>query len=223
MALVSARARTIKAMSLATFAPKDKEQRQLALIEAANTVFAERGFEAATTREIAERAGCAEGLIHRYFAGKRGLLLAILEHKGQHAADSYCESVPEKDTVAEEIEAILLYELDSKWEKRDFMRICVAEASIDPTVGVAVRDGIQVRQVDFITERLRKHRDARRIRPDVDIDAIAYTINGIGFSAGFMNRVAFGRSRNETERIVRHAAAALARGISTSDDQKETQ
>ena len=209
-------------MSQTTFAPKDKEQRQLALIEAANTVFAERGFEAATTREIAERAGCAEGLIHRYFAGKRGLLLAILEHKGQHAADSYCENVPEKDTVAKEIEAILIYELDSIWEKRDFMRISVAEAAIAPEVGAVVRDGLQARQVEFITERLRRHKDAGRIRSDVDIDAIAYVIKGIGFSTGFMNRVAFARSRKVTEHIVLQAAAAIARGISMTSDQKET-
>jgi AcrR family transcriptional regulator len=206
-------------MTHTTFAPKDKEQRQLALIEAANTVFAERGYEAATTREIAERAGCAEGLIHRYFAGKRGLLLAILEDKGRNAAESYCENVPEKETVAEEIETILLFELDSKWEKRDFMRISVAEAAIDPVVGAAVRDGIQARQVEFITERLRRHQDAGRIRPDIDIEAIAFTISGIGFSSGFMNRVAFARSRKDTERIVRQAATALARGIST---EKET-
>ena len=202
-----------------TFAPRDKIGRRLALLEAATSVFAERGFEAATTREIAERAGCAEGLIHRYFAGKRGLLLAILEHKGRHAADSYLENVPPRDTVLEEIESILLFELDSKWDKRDFMRICVAEASIDPDVGAAVRDGIQARQVEFIASRLRRHQDAGRIRPDIDIDAIAYTINGIGFSAGFMNRVAFARDRKETEKIIHHAAAALARGISS---QKET-
>jgi AcrR family transcriptional regulator len=205
-------------MSHLTFAPRDKEQRQLALIEAANTVFAERGYEAATTREIAERAGCAEGLIHRYFAGKRGLLLAILEHKGQHAADSYLQNVPEKDSVREEIEAVLLHELDSKWEKRDFMRICVAEASIDPDVGMAVRDGIQKRQVEFIAERLRRHQEAGRIRADVDTQAIAYAINGIGFSAGFMNRIAFARSRKETERIVLEAAAAITRGISTGEE-----
>jgi AcrR family transcriptional regulator len=199
------------------FAPRDKEQRQLALLEAATSVFAERGFEAATTREIAERAGCAEGLIHRYFAGKRGLLLAILEHKGQHAAETYCENVPEKATVLEEIEAILLFELESKWEKRDFMRICVAEASIDPDVGAAVRDGIQARQVEFIASRLRRHQEAGRIRPDVDIEAIAFAISGIGFSAGFMNRVAFGRSGAQTQKIIEQTAVALARGISNEE------
>lgn len=218
MAGVSAHARTITMHT--TFAPRDKTGRRLALLEAATSVFAERGFEAATTREIAERAGCAEGLIHRYFAGKRGLLLAILEHKGQHAAESYLENVPPRQTVREEIESILLFELDSKWEKRDFMRICVAEASIDPGVGAAVRDGIQTRQVEFIISRLRSHQEAGRIRPDVDIQAVAYAINGIGFSAGFMNRVAFARSRKETERIVREAAAALARGISSEESAR---
>ncbi len=203
-----------------TFAPKDKVGRRFALLEAATSVFAERGFEAATTREIAERAGCAEGLIHRYFAGKRGLFLAILEHKGQHAAETYLENVPEKDTVREEIEAILLFELDSKWEKRDFMRISVAEASIDPAVGAAVRDGIQARQVEFIASRLRRHQHGGRIRPDVDVVSIAYAINGLGFSVGFMNRVAFARSRAETEKIIHQAAAALARGISTEEARR---
>jgi AcrR family transcriptional regulator len=184
-------------------------------MEAATAVFAERGYEAATTREIAERAGCAEGLIHRYFAGKRGLLLSILEHKGQHAAETYGENVPAKPTVHEEIEAILLFELDSKWEKRDFMRICVAEASIDPDVGAAVRDGIQAYQVAFIANRLRGHQEAGRVRPDVDVDAIAHVISGLGFSAGFMQRVAFGRNRKHSERIVREAGAAIARGIET--------
>jgi len=197
------------------FAPRDKEQRRDALIEAANAVFAERGYEAATTREIAERAGCAEGLIHRYFAGKRGLLLAILDHKGGHAADTYCENVPPKDTVSEEIEAILFYELDSKWEKRDFMRVCVSEASIDPEVGHVVRESIQARQVQAIAQRLLRHREGGRIRADVDLTAIAYVINGIGFSVGFMNRVAFARTRKDCEQMIRQAATAIALGIST--------
>jgi AcrR family transcriptional regulator len=52
---------------------RDKEKRQRSLIDAANAVFAEHGYDAATTRAVAERAGCSEGLIHRYFGGKRGL------------------------------------------------------------------------------------------------------------------------------------------------------
>src|SRR5947208_1285661 len=57
------------------------EVRRRALVEAATAVFAEKGYDCATTREVAERSGSSEGLIHRYFGGKHGLLLAILETK----------------------------------------------------------------------------------------------------------------------------------------------
>jgi len=54
-------------------------EKQEALVRAASELFASRGYEAATTQEIAAYAGCAEGLIHRYFRGKKGLLLALIE------------------------------------------------------------------------------------------------------------------------------------------------
>lgn len=203
-------------MTHTTFAPKDKEQRQLALIDAANAVFAERGYDVATTREIAERAGCAEGLIHRYFAGKRGLLLAILQHKGRQLSSEWGKLLPDRDSVREEIECILLHdiELKSDSERNNFTRICVSQAAIDPEIGAAVRDGPRAAQVEFIAARLKRHQDAGRIRPDADTMALAYTIGGLGFAVGFMFVAAFGGDRKEAEHIAREAAAAIARGIS---------
>lgn len=208
-------------MTHTTFAPKDKEQRQLALIDAANAVFAERGYDVATTREIAERAGCAEGLIHRYFAGKRGLLLAILKHKGETFNSEWGSLLPDRDSVQDEIEAILLHDIDSKIERSNFMRICVSQASIDPEIGAAVRDGVRARQVEFIAAKLQRHQDAGRIHPDVDIDALAYTIGGLGFATGFMYVVAFGGARQDAEHIARESAAAIARGIAPEGEKSK--
>jgi AcrR family transcriptional regulator len=200
------------------FAARDREQRTSALLEAANAVFAERGYDAATTREIAERAGCAEGLIHRYFAGKRGLFLAILEHKGSLVADEFGATLRDTDSLQEDIEQILLHDLDGKWERRDFMRVCISEAAIDPEVGAAIRDRIHAKHVELIADRLRRHQEAGRIRRDVDIEAIAYAVSAIGFSGGFMNRIVFGRSREEIAPRIIEAAAALARGIATTEE-----
>jgi AcrR family transcriptional regulator len=44
------------------------------LLLAARELFAERGYQAATTKDIAERAGVSEVLIYRYFESKAGLL-----------------------------------------------------------------------------------------------------------------------------------------------------
>jgi AcrR family transcriptional regulator len=207
-------------MHTTVFAPRDKEQRQAALLDAANSVFAERGFDAATTREIAERAGCAEGLIHRYFAGKRGLLLALLDRRAQSVADEYLADVPESAGVRETIESILLHEIDTKWERRDFMRVCISQAAIDPEMGKAVSDRVVDRRVEVIADKLRAHQEAGRIKPGADIVAMARTIGGLGFSLAFMHRIAFGHTREEAVHIARQAASALADGISNRPDEE---
>jgi AcrR family transcriptional regulator len=49
------------------------------LLAAALAVFAEKGYRAATTREIAARAGVAELTLFRHFSSKQGLFDVLLE------------------------------------------------------------------------------------------------------------------------------------------------
>ena len=53
----------------------DKEIR---ILNAAINAFADKGFEATRTREIAERAGIAEGTIFRYFPSKNAILESMV-------------------------------------------------------------------------------------------------------------------------------------------------
>lgn len=50
-----------------------------ALMHAAAALFDERGYRAATVRDVGLRAGVDPALIARYFGGKEGLYLAVLE------------------------------------------------------------------------------------------------------------------------------------------------
>lgn len=52
------------------------------LIDAARELFAERGYDAATTREIAARAGVDPGMIRHHFGSKENLFLQSLEGAG---------------------------------------------------------------------------------------------------------------------------------------------
>lgn len=56
------------------------------LIAAGYAILAEKGIEAATVKEIADRAGVSQGLFHYYFKSKDELLLAVLYEAGARFA-----------------------------------------------------------------------------------------------------------------------------------------
>jgi AcrR family transcriptional regulator len=54
------------------------EARRNQILDAAASVFAEKGFHRATTKEIASAAGVSEGTIYNYFDSKADLLIGIM-------------------------------------------------------------------------------------------------------------------------------------------------
>ncbi len=62
----------------------EKAQRREALIDAAEQVFAERGFDAATLEQVARQARVSRALIYLYFADKTALHFAITERAMRH-------------------------------------------------------------------------------------------------------------------------------------------
>ncbi|MFD1412371.1 TetR/AcrR family transcriptional regulator [Oceanobacillus jeddahense] len=53
-------------------------KKQIAILEAATDLFAEKGYAGTSTSEIANKAEVAEGTIFKHFKSKKGLLLAVV-------------------------------------------------------------------------------------------------------------------------------------------------
>jgi AcrR family transcriptional regulator len=60
-------------------APEDLAGIRQHILDAAEQVIQDLGMKSATTREIARRAGCAEGSIYRYFPDKQALFHEIVK------------------------------------------------------------------------------------------------------------------------------------------------
>lgn len=67
-------------------APHGRAEVEAALIAAGAELFAERGPNAVSVRELAQKARVNPGLVHRYFGSKDGLLGAVLEHLAAEVA-----------------------------------------------------------------------------------------------------------------------------------------
>lgn len=82
------------------------------LIDAARSLFGERGFAATSTRAIAARAGCNLALISHHFGSKEGLLRAILD-EGLEAVRRELSSVAASgDPPERRIERIIHFLVD---------------------------------------------------------------------------------------------------------------
>lgn len=60
---------------------RSSQERQASLIQAAAQLFAKKGFNGTTTKEIARAAGISEALVFKHFPTKRALYAAILAEK----------------------------------------------------------------------------------------------------------------------------------------------
>lgn len=65
----------------------DKQQTRNVLIEAAKTIFAEKGYEGATVKDISDRANVNVSLISYYFGGKEGLYRTLILKLGGERLD----------------------------------------------------------------------------------------------------------------------------------------
>lgn len=73
--------------------PPVRRVRREALVDAAERVFARRGFHAATVPEIAAAAAVSVGLLYRYFPGKAALAVAIVERERDRSRAGIAELI----------------------------------------------------------------------------------------------------------------------------------
>lgn len=78
-----------------------------AICDAALELFAEQGIEATTTREIAERAGAAEGTLYRHFEGKDDLAEWLYARCTRELRDRLSEAIGDVSDPAEHLEALV--------------------------------------------------------------------------------------------------------------------
>src|ERR1700744_6323015 len=65
------------------------ERRVAELLQAAASVFAEVGYEAATMTEIAERAGASIGAVYQYFPNKEAVVQALRNQYGNEMREHW--------------------------------------------------------------------------------------------------------------------------------------
>lgn len=101
------------------------------ILRAAATAFAEEGFHRTKVRDIADRAGLAEGTIYNYFASKDELLLALLDAVNETPARTDAFSAAEDQSVVQFVDAYVRHRFTALESHLDVLRPILSELLVD--------------------------------------------------------------------------------------------
>jgi AcrR family transcriptional regulator len=211
--ILRALAQTNVQLLIAKTRTRNRAAREQALLVAASRLFASRGFEATTTREVAAEAGCAEGLIHRYFGGKAGLLLAIIQSRSTQEKLDRNQQLWSAPTLEDEILQLVEWEVDRMWDDREFLEVVIPRALVDPALADLVNRASSAPRIKAIAERLRASAECRAL-PQDELDALASFVATTGFMFGFMRPVVLRQDRAQARKMAATLARMMGRSLS---------
>jgi AcrR family transcriptional regulator len=141
------------------------EERRIAILDSALTVFSRRGYHASSIDDIAREAGVSKALIYEHFVSKQDLYAELLE---QHAGELFSALAEAISEAGRSASARLAVGFDAFYgfveEHRVAWRMLFREAT-DPEA-VAVLDRITAEVTAFVAGVIREDPGSRRSADD---------------------------------------------------------
>ncbi len=152
------------------------------ILDAATTVFAEKGFHRATIKDVARAAGIADGTIYTYFSSKTEVLLGILNRLNESTEREMQFALGSEQDVRAFFKAYVRQRISLIWPNAEVFRAVLPEM----LVNAELRD-LYYQQVLVPTFRVAEHYflaqieegQLRKVDVPLAVRAIAGTVFGL--------------------------------------------
>jgi AcrR family transcriptional regulator len=159
--------------------PKARRTRER-ILRAALALFAKKGYEATTMRDVAREAHTSLGLAYRYYASKEEFALELYLGLAQEFEEWARENLPDGTTIAERFERAMVAKLDQVERHRGPLAALLVKA-LDPNSPTsALGEGTsEVRELmgSVFQEVVRGARDAPGKRQVRELGAVLYALH----------------------------------------------
>lgn len=145
------------------------------IIEAAFELFSDRGYEATTTKNIAEKAGVNEVTIFRHFDTKKKLFRRTVERHIEEGTEMFVEEIPEStDDMDEDMMRLGMKIHEGIKKSGDFHRLLLSEYDRDPELFQKTADSRE-KFVEVLSDYLEEAKKKGKIRKDLDTKVAAHS------------------------------------------------
>jgi len=143
------------------------EETRAKIFEAALELFRTQGFEAATMREIARRAGVAVGAAYYYFPSKDAIVLAFYEQAQREIAPQMEEVLGRGTDLKERLAGLITAKLEYFAASRPLLGALAAHADPDDVLSPFSEASRPVRERD--TEYFKRALEGSRVKVPNDL------------------------------------------------------
>jgi len=111
-----------------------KERREQ-LLDIGRSLFAQKGFDATSVEEIAQRAGVSKPVVYEHFGGKEGLYAVVVDREMRALLDSITGALTSQGHPRELLERAAFALLDYVESSTDGFRILVRDSPVAQSTG----------------------------------------------------------------------------------------
>jgi AcrR family transcriptional regulator len=163
--------------------PSPTEITRERILSSALRLFASRGYEGTTTKDLAQAAQVAEGTLFRYFANKKAILAAVVTSGW---IDILTDLLTELSEIAnyQAIAQVLRRRMVHLQQNRDLLQVCFVEAQHHPDLRSQIQGEVISKMTDVAEAFFQTAMDRGIYRP-LNVKIVAQVFLGMFTIAGF--------------------------------------
>ena len=127
--------------------PRTEEDTRTKILQAALQLFARRGYDGTTTKDLAKKAGVAEGTLFRYFANKKAILIEVATAGWIDILTDLLTELSEMGSY-KAVSQVMRRRMINLHQNSDLLRVCFIEAQYHPEL----KQSIQTEVIDKMTD-----------------------------------------------------------------------
>ncbi|WPD22525.1 MAG: TetR/AcrR family transcriptional regulator [Candidatus Electrothrix aestuarii] len=178
-----------------------KKATRAAIMEAAITLFGERGYESTSVSALAKAAGIGKGTIYSYFTSKNEILLAFCEEELAFIHDEIREKLDPNAPLAEKMLLVLMSEFRFVTKNKEFGRTLLRELTFPKEITIEKSRLIEDRFLDLFINIFKEGQKKGQLRNDIELIVTSghfYALYLMALSAWYSGRLHTEEDVNES-------------------------
>jgi AcrR family transcriptional regulator len=154
--------------------------KQLAIIDIAEKLFSEKGYEGTSVRDIAEMAGINVAMISYYFGSKEKLMQALFKERTKEMLVRMESVLNEKSlTPIQKVELLIDHYVERSMQKQPYHKIMIYEQMLGKnTVISGLLNDVRKKNADIISKMIQEGQRKKQFKKNVDVILMMNTLIG---------------------------------------------